>query len=54
MAAKAAIGSGVLLKNAVGTAGVVVLCIVCAVPLLKLLLIVLMYKLMEAGAPAGL
>ena len=48
MAAKAAIGSGVLLKNAVGTAGVVVLCIVCAVPLLKLLLIVLMYKLMEA------
>lgn len=48
MAAKAAIGSGVLLKNAVGTAGVIVLCIVCAVPLLKLLLIVLMYKLMAA------
>lgn len=48
MAAKAAIGSGVLLKNAVGTAGVIVICIVCAVPLLKLLVIVLMYKLVEA------
>lgn len=48
MAAKAAIGSGVLLKNAVGTAGVIVICVVCAVPLLKLLVIVLMYKLVEA------
>lgn len=48
MAAKAAVGSGVLLKNAVGGAGVIVIIIVCAVPLIKLLLIALMYKLVEA------
>lgn len=47
-AAKAAIGSGVLLKNAVGTAGLIVICVVCALPLIKLLAIVLMYKLTEA------
>lgn len=48
MAAKAAIGSGVLLKNAIGTAGVIVIFIVCAVPLVKLLMIGLMYRLVEA------
>ena len=48
MAAKAAVGSGVLLKNAVGGAGVIVIIIVCAVPLIKLLVIALMYKLVEA------
>lgn len=47
-AAKAAIGSGVLLKNAVGTAGVIIICVVCAWPLLQLLAVVLMYKVIEA------
>lgn len=47
-AAKAAIGSGVLLKNAVGTAGVMIVCVLCAWPLIQLLAAVLMYKLMEA------
>lgn len=49
MAAKAAVGSGVLLKNAVGGAGVIVIVIVCAVPLIKLLVIGVMYKLVEAA-----
>lgn len=48
MAAKAAIGSGVLLKNAVGTAGVIVIFIVCAMPLVKLLMIGLMCRFVEA------
>lgn len=48
VAAKTVIGSGVLLKNAVGTAGVVIVCVVCAWPLIQLLTAVFMYKLMEA------
>lgn len=47
-ATKAAIGSGVLLKNAVGTTGVIIICVVCAWPLLQLLAVVLMYKILEA------
>lgn len=46
-AAKAAIGSGVLLKNAVGTAGVIVIIVVCALPLIQLLAVALMYKILE-------
>ena len=47
-AARAAIGSGVLLKNAIGVGGVIVLLILCALPLLKLVVIALMYKVAEA------
>lgn len=46
--AKAAIGSGVLLKNAVGAAGVVVICVACALPLIQLFVIGAMYKCLEA------
>lgn len=38
------IGTGVLMKNAIGVAGMVVIVILCAVPLVKLVLYVLTYK----------
>lgn len=47
-AARTAIGSGVLIKNAIGVGGLVVILIICALPLVKLLIITLMYK--AAGA----
>lgn len=47
-AAKTAIGSGVLIKNAIGVGGLIVILIVCAIPLIKLLVITLMYKVTEA------
>ena len=47
-AAKTAIGSGVLIKNAIGVGGLIVILIVCAVPLIKLLVITLLYKVAEA------
>lgn len=38
------IGAGVLLKNAIGVAGLVVIIVICAVPCLKLLMITVIYK----------
>lgn len=38
------IGAGVLLKNSIGTAGLIVILTICAIPLLKLLVITLIYK----------
>ena len=48
MAAQKALASAVLLKNAIGAAGVVILCMACMWPMLQLLLLTLMYKLLEA------
>lgn len=42
--AESVIGAGVLLKNATGVAGVVVIIIICAVPLLKLGVTTVVYK----------
>ena len=47
-AAQTAIGSGVLIKNAIGVGGLIVILIICAMPLVKLLVITLMYKVAEA------
>ena len=47
-AARTAIGSGVLIKNAIGVGGLIVILILCALPLLKLIIISLMYKVAEA------
>lgn len=47
-AARTAIGSGVLIKNAIGVGGLIVIVVICAVPLIKLLVITLMYKVAEA------
>jgi len=47
-AAKAAIGSGVLIKNAIGVGGLIVIVVLCAVPLIKLVVIAFMYRLAEA------
>lgn len=38
------IGAGVLLKNAIGVAGLVVIISICAVPFIKLLIITIIYK----------
>jgi len=46
-AVRAAVGSGVLLKNAVGAAGVIVICAVCAWPLIQMLATAAMYKILE-------
>jgi stage III sporulation protein AE len=38
------LGAGVLLKNAIGVSGLVVIVVICAVPFLKLLVITIVYK----------
>lgn len=38
------LGAGVLLKNAIGVAGLVIIIVICSVPLIKLLIITLIYK----------
>lgn len=38
------LGAGVLLKNAIGVAGLIVILVICAVPILKLMIITLIYK----------
>ncbi len=43
------LGAGVLLKNAIGVAGLVVIITICAVPLIKLLIIALVYKVGSAA-----
>jgi len=47
-AAKTAIGAGVLIKNAIGVGGLVIILILCALPLLKLVIISFMYRVAEA------
>jgi stage III sporulation protein AE len=42
---KTVLGAGVLVKNAIGVAGLLVILIICAVPVIKLLLITIIYKL---------
>lgn len=44
------VGGSVVMKNAVGTAGVAVLCTMCAVPIIKIAVIVLMLRLSAAAA----
>lgn len=46
--AKTVIGAGVLIKNAVGIGGVLILLLITAMPLIKLVLMTLMYKLAAA------
>jgi len=43
------LGAGVLLKNAIGVAGVLVLLGICAIPLIKLLVITVLYKVGSAA-----
>lgn len=43
--AESVVGAGILLKNAIGVAGLVVILIICAVPLLKLGVTTLVYKI---------
>lgn len=42
------LGSAVLIKNAIGVAGLIVVAVICAMPLLKLGVCTLMYKVMAA------
>lgn len=47
MAAQTAMASAALLKNAIGAACVVTLCIVCLWPMIQMLLMTIMYKILE-------
>lgn len=42
--AESVIGAGVLLKNAIGVAGVIVVIVICAIPIIKLVITVLIYR----------
>lgn len=42
--AETVLGAGILLKNAIGVAGLIVIISICAVPLIKLLIITVVYK----------
>lgn len=42
--AETILGAGVLLKNAIGVAGLIVILIICAVPILKLVILTLIFK----------
>lgn len=43
------LGAGILLKNAIGVAGVVVILIVCAIPVMKLTITTLIYRVSSAA-----
>ncbi len=43
------LGAGVLLKNAIGVAGLIVIITICAVPLIKLIIITAIYKIGSAA-----
>lgn len=43
------LGAGVLLKNSIGVAGMIAVVLICAIPLIKLVIIVLIYKLGSAA-----
>lgn len=47
--AETVIGSGILLKNAIGVAGLVVIIIICSIPLIQLLVVTLIYKFSSAA-----
>lgn len=47
--AETVIGSGVLLKNAIGVAGLVVIIIICSIPIIQLVLVTLIYKFSSAA-----
>ncbi len=47
--AESVLGAGVLLKNAIGVTGVVVIIILCAVPVIKLAVMTLIYKVSSAA-----
>ncbi|SHO52565.1 stage III sporulation protein AE [Anaerocolumna xylanovorans] len=47
--AESVLGAGVLLKNAIGVAGIVVIVILCAVPIIKLAVLTLIYKVSSAA-----
>lgn len=47
--AESVLGAGVLLKNAIGVAGIVVIVILCAVPVIKLAVMTLIYKVSSAA-----
>ncbi len=48
-AAESVIGAGILLKNAIGVAGVVVIVSLCTVPVIKLAVMTLIYKVSSAS-----
>ena len=43
------IGAGVLLKNAIGVAGLIVIIIICSVPIIQLVVVTLIYRLSSAA-----
>jgi stage III sporulation protein AE len=47
--AETVIGSGILLKNAIGVAGLMVIIIICLMPLIQLLVVTLIYKFSSAA-----
>ena len=47
--AETVIGAGMLLKNAIGVAGLVVIIIICAVPIIQLIVVTLIYKFSGAA-----
>ena len=47
-AAQMVVGSGVLIKNGIGAAALVVILVLCAVPVVKLTVLTLMYRLAAA------
>ncbi len=47
--AETVIGAGVLLKNAIGVAGLIVIIVICVVPIVQLVVITLIYKFSSAA-----
>lgn len=47
--AETVIGAGVLLKNAIGVAGLVVIIIICSVPIIQIVVVTLIYKFSSAA-----
>ncbi|HHT89082.1 MAG TPA: stage III sporulation protein AF [Clostridiales bacterium] len=47
--AETVIGAGLLLKNAIGVAGLVVIIIICSVPIMQLIVVTLIYKFSSAA-----
>lgn len=47
--AESVIGAGVLLKNAIGVAGVIVIIAICAIPVIKLAVTTLIYRVSQAA-----
>ena len=47
--AETVLGAGVLLKNCIGVGGLIAILIICAIPLIKLVIYVLIYKLLAAA-----